>query len=280
MVCQARAVGDGRFGIGRFADPVAAQLLRPDERAVVEQVRAERTPADWRDRIGYGLLEAVVPVLVTRTTVIDEAVRAQGNPQLVVLGAGLDARAWRMPDLAGVEVFEVDHPASQQDKRDRVDGLEPLAKSLTYVPVDFARDSLGDALAQAGHRESLPTTWIWEGVLPYLTQPAVDATLTSLTARSAPASRLIATYSLPNRFHGLGRRILSLSTRLAGRQDPLEHEKTVSAWTPEQMRTLLSHHGFTVTADDDLSPVAEQLGLSSRRWNNLGRVVVADLPKA
>ncbi|RDI67271.1 class I SAM-dependent methyltransferase [Nocardia pseudobrasiliensis] len=281
MVCQGRAIADGRLAVGRFADPIAMRLLRADERAVVEGVRAGTPPRSGRDRIEYGLLGSVATVLATRTVPIDEAVRAQGNSQLVILGAGLDARAWRMPELADVEVFEVDHPASQANKRDRVDGLEPIAKSVTYVPVDFTRDQLDSALRSAGFRESVPTTWIWEGVLNYLTAAAVASTLTVISELSSPGSRLIATYPTPSHFRRLGPLLLRVSSKLAGAQNPLRNEPQLSAWTPEQMRELVEAHGLVVSADLNLLAVADELSVAMNRArvHGLGRAVVADKPR-
>ena len=82
---------------------------------------------------------ATAEVMVPRTVAIDAAVRTADAPQVVVLGAGLDGRAWRMPELATATVYEVDHPASQEDKRDRTARLTPVAGALHLVPVDFSR---------------------------------------------------------------------------------------------------------------------------------------------
>ncbi|MGV9676857.1 class I SAM-dependent methyltransferase [Nocardia sp. NPDC003482] len=278
LVCQGRAVADGRLAVGRFADPVAVRLLRPDERAAVDRARAGEQPRGWRERMEYELLGGTAGVLAVRTVVIDDAVRAQGNSQLVLLGAGLDARAWRMSELAEVDVFEVDHPASQADKRDRVDGLTPVARSLTHVAVEFGRDALDSALRSAGFRDALPTTWIWEGVLPYLTDAQVAATLTVVADLSAPGSRLIATYPTRNRLAGLGRHALRLFTRLTGGGDPLRHEPHLSTWSPQEMRALLNDHGLTVTDDRELFGAATELGIPvpQSRAYGLGRAVIAD----
>ncbi|MGW4249346.1 class I SAM-dependent methyltransferase, partial [Nocardia sp. NPDC004722] len=99
LVCQGRAVADGRLGVGRFTDPIAVDLLLEDERGIVERVRGGQVPSAVGARIEYELLSATSEVLAARTVAIDEAVREAGNPQLVILGAGLDARAWRMPEL-------------------------------------------------------------------------------------------------------------------------------------------------------------------------------------
>jgi methyltransferase (TIGR00027 family) len=171
LVCQGRAAADGRIAVGRFADPVAITMLREGERIPVDWVRAGTPPAGWAERVDYEAVRACAELMVPRTIAIDEAVRARPAPQVVILGAGLDARAWRMKELAGVDVFEVDHPASQQDKRDWIGDQVPLAGSLRYVPVDLTRDRLDAALTEAGHQPSAPTTWIWEGVVPYLHRP-------------------------------------------------------------------------------------------------------------
>jgi methyltransferase (TIGR00027 family) len=266
------------MAVGRFADPAAIQLLHEEEREPVGRVRTGAVPRGWRERLQYEMLQGTAAVLVTRTVAIDEAVREVGNPQLVILGAGLDGRAWRLSELASTAVFEVDHPASQADKRDRVGDLTPVAKSVTFVPVNFGQDDLGAALAAAGHRAAEPTTWIWEGVLPYLTQPQVDATLAVVAARSAPGSRLIATYPTPNRLAALGRKAMRVYSRVAGGADPLEHEPHLSAWTPEAMHALLTANGFIVTSDRNLFTLAGELSIPARnsRAYGLGQAVVAD----
>ena len=115
-------------------------------------------------------------MMVSRTVAIDEAVRAAASPQVVILGAGLDGRAWRMQELRDVTVFEVDHPDSQRVKRARVSALQQVARDVRFVPVDFTRDRLDDALAAAGHDATRPTTWIWEGVVMYLELADIEAT--------------------------------------------------------------------------------------------------------
>ena len=140
LVCQGRAAAHGRIAEGRFADPVAMALLRDSERVAVRRVREGAGPQGWAERVEFEMVRASAEVIAPRTVAIDDAVRARRVPQLVIVGAGLDDRAWRMPELASADVFEIDHPASQRDKRDRVADLRPLAKSVRFVPVDFTRD--------------------------------------------------------------------------------------------------------------------------------------------
>jgi methyltransferase (TIGR00027 family) len=278
LVCQGRAAAHGRIAPGRFADPTATALLRDDERVAVQRVREGVPPRGWSERVEFEMVRASSEVIVPRTVAIDEAVRARLAPQLVIMGAGLDGRAWRMPELADVGVFEVDHPASQLDKRERVGALRPLAVALRFVPVDLTRDRLDVALASAGHRDTVATTWIWEGVVPYLGRAEVAATVNAVAGRSAEGSRLVVNYQSPALSAAVGRLAARAMTALARRPSPWATEPRRSSWTHTAMRELLGAHGFRVRGDDDLVTLAEGLNLSVRQRRSLrtGRVAVAD----
>jgi methyltransferase (TIGR00027 family) len=100
----------------------------------------------------------------------------RGTRQLVVLGAGLDTSAYRTT-LEGLRVFEVDHPATQAWKRQRLtEAAIPIPSSLTFAPVDFERETLSDGLAAAGFDSAIQTFFTWLGVVPYLTEQAVFST--------------------------------------------------------------------------------------------------------
>ncbi|MFJ4802767.1 class I SAM-dependent methyltransferase [Streptomyces murinus] len=277
LVCQGRAVADGRSAVGRFADPVAVRLLRAEERIRVDEVRAGIPPQGWQARTAYESVRACAEVVGPRTVAIDEALRARPTGQLVILGAGLDTRAWRLPELAGTDVWEVDHPASQRDKRARLAEAVPepptVARSVRFTPVDFAVDDLGAALDAAGHDPAAPTTWLWEGVVPYLTRDQVRATLTALTARTAPGSTLVVNYQTPSPKATVGR----LLARLLG-SPVTAGEPWLSLWKPEQMAALLTEYGLHVTSDDGLLTLARSLGTPARNRTSLdsGRVAVAE----
>lgn len=145
----------------------------------------------------------LVDHLALRSAAIDDAIEdavAMGVRQLVILGAGLDARAYRLDALRDVAVYEVDHPASQRYKRGRLVGLRPVAKSLRHVAVDFAVDDLDACLARAGHDASAPTCWVFEGVTMYLPVAATRATLDVVARRSYTGSRVAMTYMRPPRY--------------------------------------------------------------------------------
>jgi methyltransferase (TIGR00027 family) len=146
------------------------------------------------------------------------------------------------------------------------------------VPVDLAGSALGPALEAAGHDPARTTTWIWEGVVPYLTRPQVEATVDDVSARSATGSRLVVTYQAPSLVATLGRTLSRVLSALARRTDPLGREPWRSAWTPAAIRSLLAAQGWDVGSDDDMLALAQQLGtpVHHRRSLRTGRLAVAD----
>jgi len=110
---------------------------------------------------------------------------ARGVRQYVVLGAGLDTFAWRNP-FTGVHVFEVDFPATQHWKRQRLAnvGMEKPA-SLTFAPMDFESQTLADGLRAAGFRADQPAYFSWLGVTMYLTREAFESTVAFIGALPA-----------------------------------------------------------------------------------------------
>ena len=231
FVAFARGVAPGR------RDRHAAQLL-PSPLGLLVRLAADRPLLRNALR---GVTLGLVDHLARRTAAIDAVVDAQApeTPQLVILGAGLDARAWRFA-RQGLSIFEVDHPATQSVKRARA----PLEDPPTYVPVRFGQESLAEALAAAGHRSDRPTVWIWEGVTMYLPREAVEETLAQVQQRSAPKSVLAVTYlgaSGPIAAPAVGPAVRWAFQTLGERlYPPLE---------PGELEALLGAHGFVVRGD-------------------------------
>lgn len=205
----------------------------------------------------------LVPHIVGRTNAIDEVVRERPAPQLVILGAGLDARAHRLPELAGTTVFEVDHPATQAYKRPRATTFPITARAVRYVAVDFERDDLGERLAESGQTTDEPTSWIWEGVTMYLTREAVGATLSTIAALSAKGSTLVLTYGTPElSFGSPAMRALGPFVRPAF---ALLGEPLHFLPTREEIAALVREHGFRVDRDlDPFSTIAERVLVTTR----------------
>jgi methyltransferase (TIGR00027 family) len=239
FVALGRAMADaGASHIPGFRDPTARVFL--DQRGKSSLAKTELALQDGRQSVRLEMARGMADMIGLRTATIDAAVRdavARGAKQLVILGAGCDGRAWRMPELAGVKVFEVDHPATQGDKRAHVAELPPAIGIVNFVPIDFEREALAAVLQRAGHDRSVPTCWIWEGVVMYLTHDAMRATLAGVAERSAPGSTLIVNYHTVHRGF-----IARLIFRLIG-------EPQISAWSPDEMAADLRSVGFRVRED-------------------------------
>jgi methyltransferase (TIGR00027 family) len=268
MVCMGRAAAHGRTGAVKFSDPIAIALLPEDARAEVDRFRANSAPQGLRARMQRAFFAARSQMMVARTIAIDESIREVASPQVVILGAGLDGRAWRMEELRSAVVFEVDHPDSQREKRARAEQLQRVAREVRWVPVDFAHENLDEALSAAGHDPTQPTTWIWEGVVMYLARSAIEATLGVIQHRSAPGSRLIVAY--------FGRAMLMYLVAPVVRRlgEPLK-----SVFKADEMRTLLREYGFGVVKDLDLAALGAALspdiGHATKRMKHL-RIATAD----
>jgi methyltransferase (TIGR00027 family) len=177
--------------------------------------------------------------LVTRSRYAEDQLAiavARGVTQYVLLGAGLDTFAHRNPH-PNLRVFEVDHPATQQWKRDLLTTTNLSAPAnLIYVPVDFESQSLLDQLQIAGHATTIPTVFAWLGVVPYLTLAAFRATVAFVAAQPA-GSGIIFDYGQPRSVLSFHEQLAhdSLSSRVALAGEPFQ-----LFFTPREAATELA----------------------------------------
>jgi methyltransferase (TIGR00027 family) len=152
-----------------LVDPLAARILGSDHEASVSHAEAHPTGPRMRWFIA------------ARSRIAEDALTVAANNgarQLVVLGAGLDTLAYRTPLSDRLRIFEIDHPATQAWKRQLLTGAAiALPNTLTFVPIDFERETLEKALAAAGFDPAQRTFVSWLGVVPYLTEQAIFSTL-------------------------------------------------------------------------------------------------------
>jgi methyltransferase (TIGR00027 family) len=162
-----------------FRDALAPMFLSPRLSFVMRLARvpplrtAVQHYADWR-------APGARTSAIGRTCFIDDVVRQRverGARQLILLGAGYDCRAHRMPELAGTTVFEVDRAETQVAKRVRLEVAAHARRDVRYVSVDFERDDLAGRLMSAGWDKAQASVFVWEGVTNYLTEPAVARVL-------------------------------------------------------------------------------------------------------
>ena len=180
-----------------FADPLAIRMIGAD---AADRLRAH---PEEHDR-SSPLRPFVRAIVVVRSRLAEDEVArgvAAGVAQYVILGAGLDTFAYRNPHPA-LRVFEVDHPATQARKRERLaaTGLA-VPDQLTFVACDFGRESMPAALDRSGFDRARPAVFAWLGVVMYLEREAVMETLAfigSLPERTA----VIFDYALPPHLFG------------------------------------------------------------------------------
>ena len=122
-----------------------------------------------------------------------------GATQIVNLGAGYDTRAIRFQEhLKNVRIFEVDHPATQKRKRSVLKrAFVAIPGNITFVPIHFDRENIKDRLFEECYNPKESTVFIWEGVSYYISQSAVDSTLSFISANSGPQSAIVFDF-LPN----------------------------------------------------------------------------------
>jgi methyltransferase (TIGR00027 family) len=152
-----------------LTDPLAIRILGADAEELIRRGRSDPS------RQGLRLF------IAARSRFAEDALASaaeRGVRQLVVLGAGLDTLAYRSALAQRLSLFEVDHPATQAWKRERLAAAAiPVPASLTFAPLDFERQTLAEGLAAARFDPMQHTFFTWLGVVPYLSEPAIFATL-------------------------------------------------------------------------------------------------------
>jgi methyltransferase (TIGR00027 family) len=255
-------------GVRLVDDPYGAAFTSRRLASAIGQAIADggsQAPLDAALRRLRGPIAAIpglrrwILYMQVRTRVLDDAIRefvAGGGRQLVLLGAGFDCRALRMPELAGVRVLEVDHPATQGHKRTTLEAIG-AASPATYVTWDFEErpmEDLPDALAEAGHDPALPTFTVWEGVTMYLSEPAIDASLRAIAAWSAPGSQLAMTYFAKARLAQPSLVTRAIRAALSGVGEPWRF-----GWEPGALPGYLAERGLELVDDVAISDAARLL---------------------
>lgn len=217
-------------------DPVALRILGSKAEAELRE-----DPFQYNDSISRGLRAA----LVVRSRFAEDEVAqavAAGVRQYAVLGAGLDTFAYRNPHAeAALRVFEVDHPATQQWKRQLLKeaGIS-LPGDLTFVPIDFEHGTLAQGLAEAGFRTDLRACFSWLGVTMYLTEAAIMETL-RFVAAMPEGSSITFDFRVPPSMLNPIERVIS---EAMGQRTAAMGEPWISAFEPAALREQILALGF------------------------------------
>jgi methyltransferase (TIGR00027 family) len=242
-----------------FDDPIAVSILGA---TYAEELRRTPTRPDRPFSVGLRAF------LVARSRYAEDTLAravARGVTQYVLLGAGLDTFAHRNP-YPQLRVFEVDHPATQQWKRELLEtSALPALANLTYAPVDFERQSLSEQLHSAGFNSAVPTFFAWLGVVPYLTHEAFRSTL-AFIASQPRATGLVLDYSQPRSalpfLEKLAHHSLASRVKLAGEPFQL-------FFTPTEIAAELVSNGTAFRSLEDIGSAEINARYFANRTDNL-----------
>ena len=229
-------------------DPFALKILGEDEQEVLQFANAHPLASIGR------------LMTIARCRIAEDALAAaveSGVRQIVILGAGLDTFALRNPHGARqIRVYEVDHPATQAWKRQRLAAAQlAIPPWLIFVPVDFEQDDLGEQFRSAGFQQNLPAFFTWLGVVPYLTQDAIGSTLDYMA--SIPNSEVVFDYMEPSEaFSAEMRKTITERTEQQEKTD----EPWVSRFEPAGIAAILRSHGFCDIEDINFQEIVSRFG--------------------
>lgn len=249
-----------------FDDFLACRLVTEKERAAIEYqiaeslklydlARAASCP-DQATALQWMMREALAApsLILARSRYAEDSLKnvvRQGVRQYVILGAGMDTFAFRRPGmLERLQVFEVDHPATQALKYQRITeaGWEQPAQ-LHFVPVDFEKESLAEVLMRSSYDPQSLSFFSWLGVTYYLTRDAIFATLRAIADISPPGSMVVFDYMDNDAF---------VPGRIARRVDMIQKsarqmgEPMITGFDPPSLAAELTSIGLRVS--EDLSP--------------------------
>jgi methyltransferase (TIGR00027 family) len=233
-------------------DPFAMKILGEDEKDVLQFAGAH--PMASIGRLFTAARSRIAKVALSRA--VERGVR-----QVVILGAGLDTFALRNShDALETRVYEVDHPATQAWKRERLAEAQiALPPSLIFVPVDFERDDLRETLVAAGFQQDSPAFFTWLGVVPYLTQDAIGLILDYMS--SIQNSEVVFDYMEPPEASSEELRQVE---KLRTEQLEKIGERSASRFEPASIPAILRSHGFSDIEDIDFQEIRSRFGSSVR----------------
>jgi len=188
-----------------FEDPFAEKLLTPFYRFFLFLMRSPKI-FDFLMRLEKKSTPGKTGWLLCRiryiNDVLKDSIAKKEIKTIVNLGAGMDCRAYYIPGVEKIRYFEVDHPSVIEKKKAKMKKiLGNLPNHVTYVPVDFEKQSLETELKKAGYNLKSKTLFIWEGVSQYISKEANENTM-KYVAQAAPGSKIVFTYILKSLIEG------------------------------------------------------------------------------
>lgn len=186
--------------------------------------------------------------LICRTKYIDEKTlfATKDVQQILILGSGLDTRAYRFKELKSCKIFEVDLASVQDFKKEKIEKhFGSLPSNVSYVAIDFNSQTLDEVLKQNNFDYTKPTFIIWEGVTQYITKEAVERTF-DFISRTAQGSSIVFTYILDS--------VVKKQSDIVGANELMQRfEKKNSSWQfgiePTELKSLLEKYNLQILED-------------------------------
>ena len=266
-----------------FGDFLAKELMTAEEYAAVQgyiisgaqffEPEIDATALQPKELLRRLVNVHIAPSPLCRAAYTEKALKAAvltGTKQYVILGAGMDTFAFREPEfLAKYRVFEVDHPLTQADKLERITRAGwTVPENLTFVPVDFTKDSLAERLIAAGFDPSAKSFFSWLGVTYYLSAEAINTMLAALSSICADGSTLVFDYPDEDFFAAPEKRVQNTIMMAKAGGEPMQ-----SAFSYSELEKLLEKHGFLIyellTPNDIQRDVINKAGADMKAFEHV-----------
>ena len=266
-----------------FTDYFAKDLLTPDEYAAVQgyilggaqffEPEIDLAKQEPQELLRRFVNVHIAPSPLCRAAYTEKALKVAvltGTKQYVILGAGMDTFAFREPEfLSKYRVFEVDHPLTQADKLERITRAAwTVPDNLTFIPVDFSKDSLTERLIAAGFDPSAKSFFSWLGVTYYLSAEAIDTMLSALSSICVDGSTLVFDYPDEDFFAAPEKRVQNTIMMAKAGGEPMQ-----SAFSYSELEKLLEKHGFLIyellTPNDIQRDIIDKAGADMKAFEHV-----------
>ena len=266
-----------------FADHLAKKLMTAEEYAAAQgyilggaqffEPEIDSTKQKSKELLRRLVNVHIAPSPLCRAAYTEKALKTAiltGTKQYVILGAGMDTFAFRETEfLSKHRVFEVDHPLTQADKLERITRAGwTIPDNLTFVPVDFTKDSLTERLIAAGFDPSVKSFFSWLGVTYYLSAEAIDTMLSALSTLCADGSTLVFDYPDENFFDAPEKRVQNTIMMTKAGSEPMK-----TSFSYSELEKLLTKHGFLIyellTPDDIQRDIIDKAGADMKAFEHV-----------
>jgi methyltransferase (TIGR00027 family) len=240
----------------RIIEDKLAYLILPFSMRAFVWLTRPAFARDWLVRALEKRAPGIYGGVMSRKRYIDDRLveAADSMDAVVNLGAGFDTRAYRLPALAEMPVWEVDQRENIEPKRARLRKLfGEVPEHVKLVVINFDCEELGTVLARCGYSAELRTFFIWEAVTQYLTEAGICSTFEFL-GRAAPGSRLAFTYVLKEFIEGK----VMYGQKLVYDRYVVKEQAWLCGLDPEQVPGFLGGYGWRVIEDLGYEELAER----------------------